>query len=110
SERARARAFLDLLSLKVSLSRETRHDLLDEEQRLRAQIEAARRTPADGSAADDGARLLEAARFAYDRFLDRLQREDAKQASLRAVDPLTLPQIQALLPAGTGLLEYLVTN
>src|SRR6266700_2337230 len=39
-------------------------------------------------------------------FLDRVKKENLEQASLMAVEPVTLAEIQGLLPEGTTLLEY----
>jgi CHAT domain-containing protein len=110
AERVRARAFLDVLALRATLARPARGDLVDEERRLRARVEEVRALPESGPAAGERARLLAEARAAYERFLERLQREDAEQASLRSVEPLGLHAVQALLEPGTGLLEYLVTD
>ena len=109
SERARARGFLDVLSHRTALSREGRPELLAEEQDLRARIEEVRSLPETGPLASQRRRLLADAREAYDRFLERLQRVDAEQASLRAVEPVSLAGVRALLPADTVLVEYLVT-
>ncbi len=53
---------------------------------------------------------VEAAERAYRAFLDRVRKENLEQASLMTVEPVTLPEVQALLPERTTLLEYLVTG
>jgi CHAT domain-containing protein/tetratricopeptide (TPR) repeat protein len=110
SERGRARGFLDVLGMRTTLSRPTRPDLLEQEQQLRARIERLRELPESSEAAVERAGQLAAAREAYDRFLERLQNEDAEQASLTSVAPLTTAEVQALLPPGTVLLEYDVAS
>jgi CHAT domain-containing protein len=107
SERARARAFLDLLGNRVTLSRGHTQSLVAEEQALRERISALKALPEDSPALR---RELELAREAYQTFLQRVRQMDREQASLMTVEPLTLPQVQALLPAGTVLLEYFVTD
>ena len=107
SERARARAFLDLLGNRVTLSRGRSQSLVAEERELRERISALKALPEDSPALR---RELELAREAYQAFLQRVRRLDREQASLMTVEPLTLPQVQALLPEGSVLLEYFVTG
>ena len=107
SERARARAFLDLLGNRVTLSRGRSQSLLAEERELRERISALKALPEDSPALR---RELDLAREAYQAFLQRVRRLDREQASLMTVEPLTLPQVQALLPEGSVLLEYFVTG
>jgi CHAT domain-containing protein len=107
SERARARAFLDLLGNRVTLSRGRSASLVAEERTLRERISALKALPEDSPALR---RELELAREAYQAFLQRVRRLDREQASLMTVEPLTLPQVQALLPEGAVLLEYFVTG
>jgi CHAT domain-containing protein len=117
AERSRARAFLDLLGNKTTLSKGTTQALAQEEARLRAQIAEARafagvQTPlgAQAPGAGGGRAPLEAAERAYREFLGRVRRENREQASLMAVEPITRNEVQAALPEGTTLLEYLVTE
>jgi len=107
SERARARAFLDLLGNRVTLSRRRSQSLIAEERALRERISALKAQPGDSQALR---RELDLAREAYQAFLQRVRQLDREQASLMTVEPLTLPQVQALLPEGSILLEYFVTN
>jgi CHAT domain-containing protein/Flp pilus assembly protein TadD len=107
SERARARAFLDLLGNRVALSRGRSESLIAEERTLRERINALKAMPEDSPALR---RELELAREAYQAFLQRVRRLDREQASLMTVEPLTLREVQALLPKGTVLLEYFVTG
>jgi CHAT domain-containing protein/tetratricopeptide (TPR) repeat protein len=109
SERARARAFLDLLGNRVTLSAGRAQALVAEEQALRARISALKAKPEDEESTATR-RELESARDAYQAFLARVRAQDREQASLMTVEPLTLAQIQALLPEGAVLLEYFVTG
>ena len=111
SERARARAFLDLLANRVTLSTGRAQALIADEQALRARISALKGKPEDED--EDSAtsrRELGLARDAYQAFLARVRAQDREQASLMTVEPLTLAQVQALLPEGAVLLEYFVTG
>jgi len=107
SERARARAFLDLLGNRVTLSRGRSQSLVAEERELRERISALKALPEDSPALR---RELELAREAYQAFLQRVRRLDREQASLMTVEPLTIQEVQALLPEGAVLLEYFVTG
>jgi CHAT domain-containing protein len=107
SERARARAFLDLLGNRVILSRGRDESLIAEERALRERIGMLKALP-EGSPALD--RELSSARDAYQAFLQRVRQVDREQASLMTVEPLTLSQVQAFLPEGSVLLEYFVTG
>jgi CHAT domain-containing protein len=113
SERARSRAFLDLLGSKAQLSR-VKSGLLGEERTLQERIAAIR---ARLSAEDDGEvdraglrKELSEAEAAYSAFLSNVRKEDKEQASLMTVEPLGLKQVQELLDSGTSLLEYFVTG
>jgi CHAT domain-containing protein len=106
-ERARARAFLDLLGNRVLLSRGRHEPLLAEERALRERISVLKTLPEDSPALRQE---LELAREAYQLFLRRVRQADTEQASLMTVEPLRLSQVQALLPDGALLLEYFVTE
>ena len=104
AERSRARAFLDLLGSQTVLSKGRTRALVQEETRLRALLQEAAEV-AEGSKAR--ARIVSAERD-YKAFLDRVRKENGEQASMMSVEPVTLAEIQSLLPEGTTLLEYLV--
>lgn len=117
NERARSRAFLDILGSRVQLAR---GGLLGEERALQARISTlqARMTMGAGDGEEeDGEALrrqmrqeLEAAHKAYADFLSKVRQQDKEQASLMTVEPLTLKQIQELLDPGVSLLEYFVVR
>ena len=110
AERSRARAFLDLLGSQTTLSKGKTRALVDEEVRLRARLAEAE-TLAEGMGDSEDSSIiraaLEAAYVDYRAFLDRVRKESLEQASLMNVEPVTLAEVQGLLPEGTTLLEYL---
>jgi CHAT domain-containing protein len=119
SERARARAFLDLLGNRVRLSKGVSAALLAEEKTLQeriAHLKAQQAAPEDDEESPEATRHrqaalqreLDLAREAYAAFLARVRAQNREQASLMTVEPLTLREVQALLPEGTALLEYFV--
>lgn len=112
-ERARSRAFLDLLGNKAQLSR-VKSGLLEEEKALQeriASIKAKLSSEEDGEADSAGLRKeLSEAEQAYGAFLSKVRKQDKEQASLTSVEPLTLQQVQELLDPGTTLIEYFVTE
>lgn len=113
AERARARAFLDLLGTQTALSKSRTPALMQEELRLRSDLAQAEAT-AQAELGPEGRvrarQQLEASQRAYRAFLDRVRKEDREQVSLMTVEPVTVPEVQGLLPEGTALLEYLVTE
>ena len=109
AERGRSRTFLDLLGSQTTLSKGRTRALVDEEVRLRARLAEAQAQAQDSGEESDRVRAqIEALDRDYRAFLVRVRKESLEQASLMAVEPVTLPEIQALLPEGTTLLEYLV--
>ncbi|MBI2153592.1 MAG: CHAT domain-containing protein, partial [Candidatus Rokubacteria bacterium] len=111
AERGRARAFLDLLGSQTTLSKGKTRALVEEEVRLRAQLSEARAMAQEMDAGDPARarQQVEATEREYRDFLDRVRRENLEQVSLMTVEPVTLAEVQQLLPEGTTLLEYLVT-
>src|SRR5712692_3448444 len=113
AERSRSRTFLDLLGSQTTLSKGRTRALVDEEVRLRARLAEAKAEAQDGSDSPESTRArtqLEALDRDYRAFLDRVRKENLEQASLMAVEPVTLAEIQALIPEGTTLLEYHVAE
>jgi tetratricopeptide (TPR) repeat protein len=109
AERGRSRTFLDLLGSQTTLSKGRTRALVDEEVRLRTRLAEAQAQAQDsGEESDRGRAQTEALDRDYRAFLVRVRKESLEQASLMAVEPVTLAEIQALLPEGTTLLEYLV--
>jgi len=127
AERARSRAFLDILGSRVQLTRQG--ELLEEERALQARIGTLKAKLADqgreekeeeeeeegeeGEKESDRKQLqqeLEAAQKAYTDFLAKVRKEDKEQASLMNVEPLTLKQVQELLDPGVTMLEYFVVR
>lgn len=114
SERARSRAFLDILGSKVRLTRSGA--LLEEERALQASISTLKAKREEGGAEDEEGAVdreqprqeLEAALKAYTDFLSKVRKENKEQASLMNIEPLTLKQLQELLEPGVTVLEYFV--
>ena len=113
SEKARSRAFLDVLGSKIQLSK-LKSGLLEEERALQERIAAikARSVGQDiGQTNKVGLQKeLQAAEESYNVFLANVRKQDKEQASLMNVEPLTLNQIQGLLDPGVTMLEYFVTS
>jgi len=113
SERARSRAFLDVLGIKAHLSR-VKGGLLEEERTLQERIAAIRaRLSGEDIGEVDKAGLrkeLSEAEAAYSVFLSKVRKQDKEQATLMSVEPLGLKQVQELLDPDTSLLEYFVTG
>lgn len=114
NERARSRAFLDILGSKVQLAKQG--SLIEEERALQAKISTLKAQLAnqrgeeagDGSGRDKLRQELEAVQKAYTDFLAKVRKSDKEQASLMNVEPLTLKQLQELLDPGVTVLEYFV--
>src|SRR5215470_12295217 len=108
NERARSRAFLDVLGTKVQLAN-VKSGLLHEEMALQERVAGlkARLQSADENPGDLRRELRDAER-AYDSFLAKVRKENKEQTSLMTVEPLTLKQVQELLQPGVTLVEYFV--
>jgi CHAT domain-containing protein len=112
AERARSRAFLDLLGSQTVLSKGKTRALVEEEGRLRARLAATKATSEEAAEddAEDARADTEAAEQSYREFLDRVRKENLEQASLMSVEPVNVAELQTLLPEGTTLVEYLVSR
>jgi CHAT domain-containing protein len=114
NERARSRAFLDILGSKAQLSR-TQSGLQDEEMALQQRILTLKTNQGgggEGGPVSDQSNLRRAlgeAERAYNDFLAKVRKENKEQASLINVEPLTASQFQQLLDPGVTVLEYFVT-
>jgi CHAT domain-containing protein len=110
-ERARSRAFLDILGSKVRLAR---GNLIDEERALQTRLAAVKAMIAGQDSGElETPQLrqeLESTQKAYNEFLAKVSKENKEQASLMSVEPLTLKQVQGLLDPGVTMLEYFVTE
>jgi len=111
AERSRSRTFLDLLGSSTTLSKGRTRALVDEEVRLRARLSEAQAQAQEGPESPESDRSraeIEALDRDYRAFLARVRKESLEQASLMVVEPVTLSEIQGLLPPEVTLLEYLV--
>jgi len=112
NERARSRAFLDILGSKPQLARQSA--LIDEERALqerlaglKAQLSNYEDVEADAESPDPGEEI-EAVEKAYTDFLAKVRKENKEHASLMNVEPLTLREVQGLLEPDSTLLEYFI--
>jgi pentatricopeptide repeat protein len=105
SERNRSRAFIDILGSKVNLSRGRASEVIAQEDELKRNI-AALQLLREESDDDEVRNELRDLRREYNRFLERLRKEDLEHASLLAVEPLKLKDIQTLLPPQSVLIEF----
>jgi CHAT domain-containing protein len=113
AERSRSRSFLDLLGSQTALSKGRTRALVDEEVQLGARLAEAQARAQEGGEQDESTAArasAEALDRDYKAFLDRVRKENREQASLMAVEPVTLAEIQGLLPEGATLVEYLVMD
>ena len=113
SERARSRAFLDVLGTRVQLSK-AKSGLLERERGLQERI-AAIKARLSGEEEEETNRTglrkeLRDVEQAYNTFLAKVRKEDKEQTSLMTVEPLTLTQVQELLDPETTLIEYFVAE
>ena len=108
SERARSRAFLDVLGTKVQLAN-VKSGLLHEEMALQERIAGLKaKLPSADEHPGDLRRELREAERAYDSFLAKVRKQNKEQTSLMTVEPLTLKEVQELLQPGITLVEYFV--
>ena len=113
AERSRSRSFLDLLGSQTPLSKGRTRALVDEEVKLRARLAEAQARAQHGGEHEETAAARAAAdalEHDYKAFLERVRKENREQASLMAVEPVTVAEIRGLLPEGTALVEYLVLD
>jgi CHAT domain-containing protein len=112
SERARSRAFLDILGSKVQLGRGG--TFLEHERALQARMSVLQamiggQDPGSPEAPQLRKELAQAQQ-AYNEFLVEVRKENKEQASLMNVEPLTLKGVQELLDPGVTVLEYFVVQ
>jgi CHAT domain-containing protein len=112
AERARSRAFLDILGSKVQLAKSG--TLLEQERALQARISVLQAMmggrDADSPQTPQLTKQLAEAQQAYNEFLQSVKKENKEQASLMSVEPLTLKQAQEMLEPGVTMLEYFVVS
>jgi CHAT domain-containing protein/tetratricopeptide (TPR) repeat protein len=113
AERSRGRALLDLLGTNASLTRPRNAALVANESSVRLDVARAATEDAASRLASETPKKVSAVRDLaisnYDHFVWRVRREDPEQAALLTVETLSVEDAQALLPADTALVEYLVT-
>ena len=110
TERARARAFLDLLGTRASLSKN--RELAAAEMTFSQKVAELKLAIAEADEEEEvqsRQEEIQALQRAYKEFLAKVGRESGEQASLVTVQPLNLKQVQDLLEPDQTLLEYFVT-
>ncbi len=107
NERARSRAFLDILGSRAQLASDK---LLEEEHELRARVIALEGllSSADPTGHERIRGEIDSAVKNYNEFLTKVRKVNKEQASLMTVEPLTLKQVQDMLDPGVSMLEYFV--
>jgi tetratricopeptide (TPR) repeat protein len=119
AERARARSFLDQLGSALPDVLDAETATADELRRLSrslADLERERHAEIARGAAGDPKRAAELnartdeMQRRYGRLLEQLKLQDPEYASLLAVAPLTLEEVQGLLPEAHTLISYFVTR
>ena len=120
-ERARARNLLDVLgNTKVSARRAGTQSQIEREQSLRNKISQLlkqislenenRHGNIRGPALETYKKSLHEAQEEYHRLLLDLKLRNPEYAAMIEIEPLTIADIQRLLPPETALLEYLLTE
>jgi CHAT domain-containing protein len=110
NERARSRAFLDVLGSRLRLSRT--YAGKNFEELLARRVSAAVALENDDDMAVDAPDDVDIPKLEedYDAFVTKARQENKEQASLMAVEPLKLKEVQALLERGQTLVQYFVTG
>jgi CHAT domain-containing protein/Tfp pilus assembly protein PilF len=99
NEKARARAFLDILgNQKINIHHGVNQELLAKEKDLKTKIEYF-----TGSQNDE---KLEELKGDYEEVLEQIKLENPEYMTLINVNPLTLEEIQSLLDKETVIIEY----
>ncbi|NOZ86864.1 MAG: CHAT domain-containing protein [Deltaproteobacteria bacterium] len=113
AERARSRAFIDLLGNKRVRARNSAdRALLAREQSIRSKIDRLEMETRKGEATntEEARQKLDSLRQEYENIIIELKRTNPQLASFVSVEPSTSAEIQALLPRGTVLIEYHLTQ
>ncbi len=117
-ERARSRAFLDMLATRgLDVKDEKSEELLQKEAELRTQLEGLRKsetTLREEPMGTEGRTAREAvvweAQEEYTKLIKDIHAANPELASLVSVDVMTLDQVQKLLPADTHIVEFFTTD
>ncbi|MBN1571784.1 MAG: CHAT domain-containing protein [Deltaproteobacteria bacterium] len=124
-ERSRSRSFLDMLGTKnVVVGGESDRELIKREENLRETL--ARLYDEDGDGSPDEnvpegesgeiltdkikTRKITEVKKEYNELIDEMKVSNPELASLVSVNPMTLKEVQALIPEGTRILEFYTTT
>ncbi len=116
AERAKARTFLDLIgSKKLNVAEGPDHDLIEEEQDLRLQIQSLTRLMQQnelegtrGMSTREIYTELQRSQQEYSRLLNRIKIENAGYHSMVSIEPVDASSVSASLDENTALLYYWV--
>ncbi|MBA4349167.1 MAG: hypothetical protein C0415_04155 [Thermodesulfovibrio sp.] len=105
SERVRARTFLDILGNKIDLSRGGATALIEEERNLKRKISDLQLKMEETDNTNTKNEIDEIKKE-YNRFIEKLRKNDMEHASLVSVEPLTLKDVRSLLTPDQTLVEF----
>lgn len=106
-ERAKARAFIELLADRPLRPPQTvPKSLLEREHALRRALDHLYKMGAQPSGQAPAGNRTAALEAELEEIYRRMRRLDAEYAGSRTVDPLSLNEVQARLPIGAALVEY----
>ena len=120
-ERARSRAFLDMLGTKgLVVKDEEDKEKIEEVLKLEEKITRERENiftettftgePTTKEMRDAQSQELEADENKRDKLIDEMKEQNPELASLVSVNPLTLTEVQGLIPPEVNILEYFTTD
>lgn len=118
-ERSRSRAFLDMLGTRnVTVGRESDRELIRREENLRSALtrlsgdEAAVSSGKDSPEVDSKeirTRKISDVKKEYGDLIEEINLKNPELASLVSVNPMTLKEVQRLIPEGTRIVEFYTT-
>lgn len=116
-ERARSRAFLDMLATKrPEVRKATDKELLKEEEEIRHKLMVLSEKRSSGEASkarstlEDTNREIDEIEKRYSSVIREIQAKSPELASLVSVNPFTLKEVQGFIPEGVGIIEFFTTD
>ena len=121
NEKARARAFLDILAnQKISLKSDPAYELITKEEELQTRIRIAstslineKSNPPEEQRSifiEKTDKQLQALKTEYEEILENMKLSNTEYISLIGANPFSLSEIQSMLAEDTVILEYFLTN
>ncbi len=116
-ERSRSRSFLDMLGTRsVNVGRQSDNKLIKQEKDLREMLAKLSGDDAEelldsnetdgGSSGEITTRKITDVKNEYEALINEMQARNPELASLVSVNPMTLKEVQELIPEGTRILEF----